>query len=855
MADHTSNAQTLPPQPTPFVGREAEVAELASMLADPAFRLLTLVGPGGIGKTRLAIEVVSRASDSVLDNVRFVDLQPVLSPEFLVSAIADALGYPLTGHGEPRRQILTYLRDKELLLLLDNFEHLLDGANLLPDILAAAPGVRLLTTSREALNLREEFRYQVQGLETPADTASTPPERCDAVRLFAERARRVRRGFDIRLERTGVAQVCRLVDGMPLALELAAAWTRTMSCEAIAAEIRRSLELLSTGLRDVPKRHRSVRAAFDGSWATLTEQEQDGFTRLSVFRGGIQRQAAEQVAGTSLQVLASLVDRSLLRYEPDGKYRMHELLRQYAAEKLGESPQGAEHARDRHREYFIDFLASRSEAINGGGQRQAVIDIASEVDNVRAAWDRAVEQGDVDSIARAVLVLYWFHDIRGAYAESVALLEQAVVSLRGVSPARDTEFALTLVYTGWSYIRLGRLDEAGAALEESLRLHAELGVPPQPGLATDPLLGLGVLALVRGQYQEAEVLGAEAKRRSEEQGHAKNLPYAWYVLTNAALAQGRYEDARNYASRAYAAVRDSQDRWFEAYCLNDLGDVACALGDYDEAHRYYEAGYAMREEFGDPEGMAVALNRLGKVALLRGDYSEARALYERGAAIYREIGDRGGLARSLQGLGVAQCASGNYESAGRHLGQALDVAAGIRFLPLVVAIIASAGELLLRAGQTSRGLELLSVAAGHPLGEREPRDRARRLLEEFQKSADADIVGDTARAREYADLDAIVADLQMELSAPTRWAVSAPIGPDGQRAARRPEQPLADPLTERELEVLRLIAEGRSNREIADELFLTLGTVKWYGTQIYSKLGADGRTRAVARARELGLVP
>jgi predicted ATPase/DNA-binding CsgD family transcriptional regulator len=855
MADRTSIIQAVPPQPTPFVGREAELTDLTLMLAGSDCRLLTLVGPGGIGKTRLAIEGVSRASDNFPDGVTFVDLQTVLSPEFLASAIADALGYPLTGHGEPRAQILTYLRDKELLLLLDNFEHLLDGGDLLPDILAAAPGVRLLVTSREALNLREEFRYQVAGLDIPAGTDTADLERLDSVRLFAERARRVRRDFDLGFEHLGVAQVCRLVDGMPLAIELAAAWTRTMSCEAIAAEIRRNFNLLSTDLRDMPKRHQSVRAAFDGSWAALTQQERDGFTRLSVFRGGIQREAAEQVAGASLRVLASLVDRSLLRYEPSGKYRMHELLRQYAAEKLGESPQELEHTRDRHGKYFIDFLASRSDAMNGGGQRQAVTDVASEVDNVRAAWERAVERGDLDSIVRAVLVLYWFHDIRGAYAESVALLEQAVANLRKVLPARDTALALILVYAGWAYIRLGRLDEAGEALEESRRLHIGLGVPPQPGLATDPLLGLGVLALVRGEYEEAEVLGDEARRCSEEQGHAKNLPYAWYVLTNAALAQGRYEDARGYASRAYAAVRGSQDRWFEAYCLNSLGDAACALGEYDEAHRYYEAGYGMREEFGDPEGMAVALNRLGKIAMLRGDYAEARPLYERGAAIYREIGDRGGLSRSLLGLGMAQCASGDHGSASRHLGQALEVAAGIRFLPLVVAILASAGELMLRAGRTTRGLELLSVAAHHPLGEREPRDRARRLLEEFQKRVDAAIVADTARAGESADLDAVVADLELELSSPIPQAVGAPIGPDRHGPARQPEQPPAVPLTERELEVLRLIAEGHSNREIADELFLTLGTVKWYGTQIYSKLGVDGRTRAVARARELALVP
>src|SRR3712207_1580304 len=338
MAARPVSPAPLPPQPTTFVGREAEVAALTRLLAEPDCRLVTIVGPGGIGKTRLALQVAARAAPAYADGVAFAPLQDVPTAELLVGALAEAVGCPLSGRDEPQDQLLAYLRDRELLLLLDNAEHLLDGAEFVGELLAAAPRLQLLVTSREALNLQEEWRYPLAGLEVPAVGQGRGVEACSAVALFVERARRVRRDFALEAEREGVVRICRLVGGLPLALELAAAWARTLPCAAIAEEIAGNLALLATSARNVPERHRSVRAAFDQSWQHLSWEERAVYARLAVFHGGFRRAAAERVAGATLPVLATLLDKSLVRYEADGRYHLHELLGEYAAEQLAASP-------------------------------------------------------------------------------------------------------------------------------------------------------------------------------------------------------------------------------------------------------------------------------------------------------------------------------------------------------------------------------------------------------------------------------------------------------------------------------------------------------------------------------------
>ena len=370
----------LPVSLTPFVGRQEELTRLAAILANPACRLLTLVGPGGIGKSRLAIRAARLQLGTYLDGVYFVSCVATASVELLPATIAEALNFTFHGPTDPKEQLLNYLRQKEMLLVIDNFEHLLAGAELLLELLRGAPpGLKLLVTSRERLNVPPEWLFEVAGLSVPPDClasgAAEDLETYDAVALFLQAVRRLQPDFSPSgPAESRVGCLCRLVQGMPLALELAAPWVRTLTCAEIVQEIERDLDFLTGSRRDAPDRHHSIRAVFDHSWRLLSAEEQRVLAGLSVFRGGFQRQAAHQVAGASLATLSALVDKSLLRFNPLGRYDLHELLRQYAFERLGETAGAKESALARHSQYYLEFMHQQTHPLHSHQQSLALLE-------------------------------------------------------------------------------------------------------------------------------------------------------------------------------------------------------------------------------------------------------------------------------------------------------------------------------------------------------------------------------------------------------------------------------------------------------------------------------------------------
>lgn len=398
----------LPPQPTAFVGRAAELSEIARYLRKPEAQLLTLVGPGGIGKTRLALQAAARCvePEAAFEETSFVDgvfFVPLMAPEgdepskhpSLIAALADALPFSFQGPVHPQAQLLNYLRDKRMLLILDNFEHLVGEARQLGDILRLAPGTKLLVTSRMRLNLREEWVLEVEGLDYPRGGEALPIEKAEAygaIALFVQQARHTQASFT--LTEAGlpdVVRICRLVDGVPLGIELAASWLRVLTCQEIADEIETGLDFLTSAMQNVPERHRSLRAVFDHSWNLLSPAEQALFQELSVFRGGFSREAAAQVVGASLPMLASLAEKSLLRRNASGRYEIHELLRQYAEERLQQRPEEHERIRDEHCRYYALLMSGHKQALQSEDVSVALRALNAERENVRAAWNWAVE--------------------------------------------------------------------------------------------------------------------------------------------------------------------------------------------------------------------------------------------------------------------------------------------------------------------------------------------------------------------------------------------------------------------------------------------------------------------------------
>ncbi len=393
---------SLPYQSTSFISRKSELAQIADYLAAPERNLITLTGPGGIGKTRLALEAAAQSELPVY----FVPLQPLTQPENIVTAIINELPLQLYDSTNPQSQLLSYLENKQLLLLLDNFEHLLQGVSLVETMLQAAPTVKLLVTSREPLNLQAEWQIAVKGLSYPEKNQSTAD--LSSVELFAERARNVKPDFELETEKDAVYGICSLVRGMPLAIEIAARWVKFQPC----TRIQDDLLDLENRLRDVPERHRSMRAVFNQSWRLLFENERQVFQSLAVFRGGFTVDAASTITGATEQQLANLVDKSVLQRMSADRFTMHELLRQYAEEHLHQDHEAHRQTSQQHARYYLEYLQTRFDSVRGARQRSAILEVATEVENVRVAWQWVIKNDKALPTYAAPYTMAMFFNIK-----------------------------------------------------------------------------------------------------------------------------------------------------------------------------------------------------------------------------------------------------------------------------------------------------------------------------------------------------------------------------------------------------------------------------------------------------------
>jgi predicted ATPase/DNA-binding SARP family transcriptional activator len=600
----------LPVHLTPFVGREAELAQIRERLRDPTCRLLTLAGPGGIGKTRLALEAAASCVQEYDNGVFQVRLAGVRSAEAIVPALAQAIGFSFYEGGQPRQQLVRYLRQKRMLLVVDNYEHLLDGIDVVADILRAAPGVTMLITSRIKLNLSGENLLPVAGLAYPKGEGPEPMPagQYDAVTLFLAGARRVYPGFDLEGQEWQVGRICRLVEGMPLALLLAAAWVEMLPPAEIADSIEQGLDFLESGWQDVPERHRSIRAVFDRSWGLLGEHEKSVFQALSVFCDGFTGQAARRVAGATLPDLRALVNRSLLHRAPSGRYKVHELLRQYAAEKLARSPSLAEAVHDGHSAYYVAAVQLWAKDLQGSRQMAALAEMDVEIDNARAAWDWAVARGQASWLEQALDGLAGYYDWRVRYGEGETALQAAVDRLQAASGDDLRLQARVLAWQGLITWKSGRPELANQRLEQSL------------ALLEDPLLD----------------------------GQDTRLERAFALFCQGyAVHDVDREASKPFCEQSVALYEALGDRYGMARALKILGEVISQLGAFAEGRRLVESGLAHARAVGDQRTVAECLQWLSLVAFFQGQAEEAARFSRESADIYRALGARAELAYSL----------------------------------------------------------------------------------------------------------------------------------------------------------------------------------------------------------------
>lgn len=652
----------LPTRATPFVGRRAELVQLAARLADPACRLLTLLGPGGFGKTRLAVRLGELALQQPAlfhDGVYFAALEGIDGAELVVAAIAAALGFTFYEQGDEEHQLLSYLAGKRLLLILDGAEGVLDGS-LAAGILAHAGHVKLVVTTREALNLQQEWLYPVGGMAVDTEGAAGAEVPADAVALFEQCARRVRPDFDPQRELPHIRQICRLVDGAPLAIELAAAWLKALPCQQVAAELAGGGELLATGQRDIPARHRSMQAVLEQSWRYLTADEQRTFRALSVFEGGFQLGAARAVANASLPVLAALVEKSMLHLDSAGRYRIHTLLRQLGAERLAHDAAERTKCHDRHAAYFLHFLAEHTAAITGQGQQGALAAIQADLDNMRAAWLYAAEGGRYEQLGSAMHCLFRFLWMRCRFAEGSQLAGQACAAAAVSAPdAAGRLVAATLQAYGAQFA-----SASGAYAEALAELQAALAEAGRQGDLALQARCHYVMGLAEQQQWHADAaLSCLHTAYAYYQQLGDNLGAADAVT---ALANAYWDmrsdtgDALRLAEEGMARYRALGNFFDLAGVLNIMAVIKLISGEIDQADTYYRESLAAAQAAGNQIVVIQAEGGLACVAWAREEWDAAVALSQQRLQATEELGHDYQVKMSLYML------CGVYATAGRH---------------------------------------------------------------------------------------------------------------------------------------------------------------------------------------------
>lgn len=716
----------LPVPLTPLVGRAAELAAIQQHLLEPTCRLLSLVGPGGSGKTHLALAAAAAVADVFVDGVHWVALGGIGAVDAvvpaLIAAIAHALDFTFSPQVEPRQQLLEYLRSKQMLLLLDNFEHLLEGVHLLPTLLAAAPELKILVTSRVRLTVQGEHVLSLGGLTLPqpapapdrgpdlafgsyapaaveaAGTAAVAPDAIsstlaavDSVALFLLHARRVQSGYaPSPSDLTDIAWICTAVDGMPLAILLAAAWIDTLSPAAIAEQITRQIsnvqqgtaeggiDFLAAEWTDLPARQRSMRAVLDQSWHLLTAGEQQVLAQLAVLRGGFTYGAAQAVSCAMLHQLRALVEKSWLHRGTEQRYEMHELLRQYAEEQLQDQPALEQAARARHGGHYALVLQRWAGDLRGERQLLALGEMELDIANARTAWSWALRQADLAAVDQMLDGLCRFFDWRGPYQQGEELCREALTELHPLLGMRRMRLYVQLLAWQGHFCRvIGNLAAAAAALEQAMAL---LAASPGVSEQADDVLSVraftlheqAVLLMVMDREQ-AKALCMKCLDLNRAAQDRSGQVQVLNTLGDLHFNCGEYAGGLAALDEALAMGRILGDRRLVAASLHRQGVIRAAQGDIALAGRLHEESTAICRAIGDRWGIADGELEIASVLMYSGRFQDAAAYYAQSADHYAALGSRGAYAGAIHLLGWARCNLGDYTASAQHYRTAQEI--------------------------------------------------------------------------------------------------------------------------------------------------------------------------------------
>jgi predicted ATPase/DNA-binding SARP family transcriptional activator len=710
-----------------FVGRTTELRRIAELLAQDDCRLLCLIGPGGAGKTRLAQRLIQQQALLGSGGAAFVALEDAVVASELGARIAREIGVDLRGTAEPLDQVIEFLRERHMLIVLDNFEQLAPAALILERLLRSCARLKIVVTSRVRLAVRAEWLFPVEGLPCPEMEDQDHIDAFDAVRLFVRAARRVAPALDPVAEAGAIGDICRQVEGLPLALELAAAWTRVLSCDAIAADLRHGTELLRAVDATHAPRHASIEFVFDQSWRLLTAIERDVLARLSVFRGGFSVEAARAVAGASLPVLGALADKSLLRKD-DARIFLHPLVLQMSALRLGEGQVRAS-TEAAHARYFHRLLAQRRRGFETG-DREALQQVASEFENCRIAWHWSVAHEALDLLATSAPSLLRYCDERGQFEEGLVLLTAALESTRAAAAPKLRAQLLRAV--AHLEFRLDRYSAAEATAEQGL---AQARTARDLATKARCLNVLGSCCLMQDRHRDARRFFKQALRQAQASSDHRN---AAAMMDNLALVEGALGhsvEAVRLSTESLALYQRLGDVADEALCLNNLGSLHMDSREFVLAGIHLRAGLVLCDRHGLVSTRGLILTNLTECAIKSDDCDAARS-YARQALDFAQAGGHRSLVAQVKLYCVLLDLRRSDQVAARSdLEAAMRIAIEINRPSQQLVGVSCFAQILAAQGEWACARLVMAFAADHPLMSAPGRDDARLRLAKWRTEA------------------------------------------------------------------------------------------------------------------------